>query len=1194
MSDLIVKIAEYTAAENWEDVRQILKDSPELLDEEADHLLSQLIDLNQKHLDFVKAEVYADRLDLLHECSRLGIDRAVDNLINNPDHVAIPDLVKSEVDRIRVPYEQFQRTRSISDLDLSIELSRELLAKLVQNPEFVNFKINLQNDTAGMFLNRYWLTSNLHNLDESIKLWQDAREQIKVGISRQDHLLNNLGTGLSTRYERSGDLSDLQTALEYYRKALEVSPYRSRNRDAYAGNLGNALRDHYAITGNKHDLEDAIHAYELALKLAPGNSSKRPMHYNNLATAWQDRYDLTGSAEDLDQAIKYWQTAIDSTDSQSPASDRAMYLSNLATGLSNRFESRGDLDDLQASIQYHHKAIELAPHGTIQLPGYLANLGSGLWRHYVITGNLADLDNAFDATQKALELLPSTAMELPSQLITLGNIYSAKYQLSGDIRLLDFAINCWQRAVNLTSAKSQVLPSYLGNLASGFYNRYKRLGDTNDMIKAIKHVRKAIRLSSPNPTQRAKLHNNLGNYLHASYKKDHNVKKLNNAIRQQKKALHLSTVGTADWLLYLSNVLVTLYSRYEITQDLHELDLLINSWKTVVLHTNVDSPNRAAKMNTMGSLWWEKYKRTNDVEALNEGISALIEACQKGLEKAPEEALKSAKNWGSWAMERQAWNEGVQAFEYASEAITQLIERQLIRQHKEAWLREAQTVPSRGAYCLAKTGDLTSAVAYLEAGRTRILIEALEKSRQDLENLNKIGRQDLYDRYRSASARLAVEESQYHLSDSNQISYLFTPDDSEHLSAEHELKEVIEEIRNVDNFADFFRPWSFADIASSVDAKTLAYLIVTPVGGLILTVHSGEARAIWININDKDLKSILIESRTSTDNEGYLAAQLGRTPIQPALDEILPAIGEKIAEPLAKVLRASNISEIVLIPVGRIALLPIHSAVYLRDKIERVFLDEFTVSYAPSARALYHSLERARAFSPAEHHLLAIGNPQPLPTELPGLLYSSFEIEGIAKLFKGKVSVLSEEGATYSAVINALNNANHVHFASHAIFESDSPLDSGLLLSNQKRLTLNNLLALGELKNIRLAVLSACQTSIVDFERLPEEAIGFPGGFLQSGIPGVIGSLWPVDDISTAFLMIYFYQMYVSGTSPEEALRQAQLWLRDANKSELLKYSEELSVKQLEKISKRLLFEDKEARPFAHPYYWAGFIFHGT
>lgn len=92
MSDLIVKIAEYTAAENWEDVREIITDSPELLDEETDHLLSQLIDLNQKRLDFEKADVYADRLDLLRECRRLGIDRAVDNLVNNPDHVAIPDL----------------------------------------------------------------------------------------------------------------------------------------------------------------------------------------------------------------------------------------------------------------------------------------------------------------------------------------------------------------------------------------------------------------------------------------------------------------------------------------------------------------------------------------------------------------------------------------------------------------------------------------------------------------------------------------------------------------------------------------------------------------------------------------------------------------------------------------------------------------------------------------------------------------------------------------------------------------------------------------------------------------------------------------------------------------------------------------------------------------------------------------------
>ncbi|NUN11653.1 CHAT domain-containing protein, partial [Candidatus Micrarchaeota archaeon] len=139
----------------------------------------------------------------------------------------------------------------------------------------------------------------------------------------------------------------------------------------------------------------------------------------------------------------------------------------------------------------------------------------------------------------------------------------------------------------------------------------------------------------------------------------------------------------------------------------------------------------------------------------------------------------------------------------------------------------------------------------------------------------------------------------------------------------------------------------------------------------------------------------------------------------------------------------------------------------LNDKIKKIFLDEFTVSYAPSARALYHSLKQTRAFSQIELRLLAINNPQPLPTEIPTLLYSSFELEGISKLFKGTVNVLSEEEATYNAVINALDKANHVHFASHATFESESPLKSGLLLSNMNRLTLSDLLGVGGLRNIR-------------------------------------------------------------------------------------------------------------------------------
>ena len=81
----------------------------------------------------------------------------------------------------------------------------------------------------------------------------------------------------------------------------------------------------------------------------------------------------------------------------------------------------------------------------------------------------------------------------------------------------------------------------------------------------------------------------------------------------------------------------------------------------------------------------------------------------------------------------------------------------------------------------------------------------------------------------------------------------------------------------------------------------------------------------------------------------------------------------------------------------------------------------------------------------------------------------------------------------------------------------------------------------------RLVILSACETGVFDFQRTRDQFIGLPATFLQAGAAGVIGTLWPVDDTSTALIMMKFYNLHLANNmEPALALRRAQLWLRDA------------------------------------------------
>ena len=257
-----------------------------------------------------------------------------------------------------------------------------------------------------------------------------------------------------------------------------------------------------------------------------------------------------------------------------------------------------------------------------------------------------------------------------------------------------------------------------------------------------------------------------------------------------------------------------------------------------------------------------------------------------------------------------------------------------------------------------------------------------------------------------------------------------------------------------------------------------------------------------------------------------------------------------------------DLPRVVLIPTGRLSLLPLHAARYAVDGRDVSFVDEFTVSYAISATVLAKARQEATG---SERHRTSsggVGNPLPESAEAgedrPGSLpFARAELESIADMLPdGAARTLYEHQATRQALLDALPGANLVHLSCHGRFRADDPLASGLLLADGE-LTLREIMAAGfsALSACRLAVLSACQTAIQDFSNLPDEAIGLPAGLTQAGVPAVVGTLWSVNDASTALLMVRFYEFLLQDRLPPPvALRRAQLWLRDITNAELDAY----------------------------------------
>jgi CHAT domain-containing protein len=140
----------------------------------------------------------------------------------------------------------------------------------------------------------------------------------------------------------------------------------------------------------------------------------------------------------------------------------------------------------------------------------------------------------------------------------------------------------------------------------------------------------------------------------------------------------------------------------------------------------------------------------------------------------------------------------------------------------------------------------------------------------------------------------------------------------------------------------------------------------------------------------------------------------------------------------------------------------------------------------------------------------------------------------------------------------------------------------------------------------QLICLSACETGITSKDNLLDEYVGLVSGFLAKGAKCVLSTLWMVDERSTAFLMIKFYQLLQQEKTLAQALKDSQYWLSNLTYQELAQWYRNLAnhIKnphcQAYLETEALIIErDKNKiesiEPlYNHPYYWAGFILTGN
>jgi CHAT domain-containing protein len=312
------------------------------------------------------------------------------------------------------------------------------------------------------------------------------------------------------------------------------------------------------------------------------------------------------------------------------------------------------------------------------------------------------------------------------------------------------------------------------------------------------------------------------------------------------------------------------------------------------------------------------------------------------------------------------------------------------------------------------------------------------------------------------------------------------------------------------------------------------------------------------------------------------------------IDATANQLWDLLMGPIVQQLKTLGFDRATLIPTGLLSLLPLHAA-WTPDKTKptgrRYALDHLHITYAPNAKSL------TAAQSIADHvqadSILAIDNP------LGDLPNSKREIDCAIDTFP-QHTVLRQTQATVQSVRSQLSEAAIVHFSCHGTANLTEPLNSGLAMSDGL-LTLRDLfdLKLADNKGIRLAILSACETGLPGLENI-DEVVSLPIGLMQAGVAGVIASLWSVSDLSTMLLLTKFYELWREQHLPaDQALRQAQIWLRDStNDEKFIEFKTTIDQIRLptaiaQHLYEELAAESKNERSFAHPFHWAAFSYTG-
>src|SRR5262245_29516847 len=978
---------------------------------------------------------------------------------------------------------------------------------------------------------------------------------------------NALALSIISAWQNSSQGATPEARAQKIEEALALAvpanpwPFREPARDDLLGRMWGQLANEYRrVEGANRPaaLERALTAYQQALNHIKGGADLARVHYG-LGQVYLDR--IPGErAQNVERAIAAFNAASVIATKQSSPSHWGSIQVGLSKAYWHRIEGRR-ADNLELSIQAAEAALSV----------------------FTQDKSAADWSSAQQA---------------------LGAAYWGR--ING-VRAdnVDKAIGAYEKALTVTSRErsAQAWAGLHDNLGMAYAER-SRGTPLDNIQRAAAHFENASYVFTREsfPADWAQLNMNFALLL-LDRELVKPSERIEAAITRFQNALTVYTPQAFPerWARVMLNLGIA-YSKRTTGDPADNIEQAINAYQNGLrFYTRASDPVKwASAQNNLGIAL---RKRARGERAANLAASAAAhEAAMTVFTPAafPWMHLRSAQLAGEVAAARGDWPAAQRYYRQAIDSSHLLFAAGLNRAEAETVVREGGELFAGAAYAAIKLNTPLEALNLVESGRARLLKVAV-----GLDALPVRAEQ----RVRLDAIRTDIRERE------GRMEYLVG---DERLQAIGRLESLRAEMQKIIDGAN---------AANRIDAQgnavALAEHLLTKYSAIVIPIVTQNGAALLLivrgthgisvvpvavqGLDTSSLNRFLQGAEPSGRAQGWLGAysinhlapserQIRWQEWMRAIHALPTSLARLFASALVDGLRANGVADgtaILWLPQGALGLLPM--AIASDPRTGRAILDRFIISNAPSLAAATVALQRSSA--PASRPALtAVINPTG------DLGFTEPEGAVAISYFEApRRTLLGAKDARLETVLASLARSSHWHFATHGTFSWINTEQSALLLADGDQLTVRDLLDRADLGHPRLVVLSACETGVFDFQRTPDEFIGLPATFLQAGSAGVIGTLWPVDDTSTALIMMKFYEFYFAkAIEPASALRGAQLWLRDAAVPEIDAFLTQmvragrLSAEQGAMLRKSLLSGKANEPPYAHPYYWAAFQFYGA